>query len=136
MTVEVTSDAATPAPAQVQTPRMPPIPSPLPDKEPTPIMLPEEAPNPSLPPDAELTPTNDAGTPQAAPISDRASQKSSLTGSCTTSWTSNLTKGIRQLKTSWHQRVGHPSPTALQRTHKFVEGVPKSPDADLPLPIL
>ena len=46
----------------------------------------------------------------------------------TTSWTSNLTKGIRQLET-WHQRMGHPAPTVLQRTQRAVEGTPKLPDA-------
>jgi hypothetical protein len=37
-------------------------------------------------------------------------------------------KGIRQLEI-WHQRMGHPSPTILQRTQRSVEGIPKLPDA-------
>jgi hypothetical protein len=48
---------------------------------------------------------------------------------CTTNWTSNLTKGIRQLEI-WHQCImGHPSPTVLQRTQRVVEGIPKLPNA-------
>ena len=47
-----------------------------------------------------------------------------------TSWTSGLTKGIRQLEI-WHQKMGHPAPSVLQRTQKCVEGIPKIPDAAL-----
>jgi hypothetical protein len=100
------------AAAQPRT-KLPPEPSPPPDaaahptNESTPTTTPPETPETSPPPDAET----------AHPIRSRAS-----------SWTSNLTKGIRQLEI-WHQRMGHPSPTALQRTQKCVEGVPKTPDA-------
>ena len=46
----------------------------------------------------------------------------------TMNWTSKLTQGIRQLEI-WHQRMGHPSPTVLQRTQRAVEGIPKLPNA-------
>ena len=44
------------------------------------------------------------------------------------SWSSSLTKGIRQLEI-WPQRMGHPAPTVLQRTQKSVEGIPPLPNA-------
>jgi hypothetical protein len=84
-------------------------------------------PNPTTPdttpriPDAPVAATT---TPAAkARPSKSASQQIR-----TTSWASNLTKGIRQLEI-WHQRMGIPSPTVLQRTQRVVEGIPKLPNA-------
>ena len=86
-------------------------------------IVPPEPPAPSPPPDVTETPDTTTGNPTTAttvangPINLR-----------NTSWTSGLTKGIRQLEI-WHQKMGHPAPTVLQRTQKCVEGIPKLPDA-------
>ena len=92
-------------------------------KETTPMTVPPEKPAPSPPPDAstQSNPATDTAT------STRKASNGS-TNSRNTSWTSGLTKGIRQLEI-WHQKMGHPAPTVLQRTQKCVKGIPKIPDA-------
>ena len=74
-------------------------------------------------PDGEKT---EATTPAQAIASQVQTQRKPLRSK---SWSSSLTKGIRQLEI-WHQRMGHhPSPTVLQRTRKAVEGIPPLPNA-------
>jgi hypothetical protein len=91
-------------------------------------------PTPPPPPDKsrEATQDNDESTNHQATdesaTSAPAPKPSPSTSIRTKSWTSGLTKGI-QLLEIWHQRMGHPSPSVLQRTQKVVEGIPKLPDA-------
>ena len=103
-----------PAPTRTIPTHPPPAPQPPPDEDE------EELTNQRKTPDGETT---EATTPAQAIAPQAPTQRTSHRSR---SWSSSLTKGIRQLEI-WHQRMGHPSPTVLQRTQNELKEYHRSP---------